>query len=228
MKSINKYSWILVPLIAFGGIFYPLLGLLVLLIMFVLMVLGLVNGRYWCGNLCPHGSLFDNIINKISFSKTIPPILKSSYFKWGFFIFFMGMFVLRFIRVLDHLGTEKFFANLGFLFVLQYLIMPTIVGISLASFISPRAWCSFCPMGTLAEIMYRLGKVTGLNILDQKVNITAPDKCQECGLCAEACPLDLVPHQNYNSRGQFINPHCMQCAQCVQKCPLDLLRIKTK
>ncbi len=81
LNIIKKYSWILVPIIAFGGLFYPLLGILVILIMFVLMAVGLLNGRYWCGNLCPHGSLFDNLIDKISLSKKITPILKSNWIK---------------------------------------------------------------------------------------------------------------------------------------------------
>lgn len=226
MNFIKKYSWSLVPLIAFGGLFYPLLGLLVLVIMFVLMAIGITNGRYWCGNICPHGSLFDNIINKISLSKNIPDILKSQYLKWGFFFFFMGMFLFRIIRVINYWGTEEFLNNLGFLFVLQYLIMPTILGAALSYLISPRAWCTFCPMGTMAEIMYKIGKITGINKFNQKISITSQEECKECGACARACPLELNPYQNFNENNAFDNEQCMKCGECAANCPLNLLELK--
>ncbi|HWR41547.1 4Fe-4S binding protein [Sporomusa sp.] len=30
------------------------------------------KGRYWCGNYCPRGSLYDNILSKFSPNKPIP------------------------------------------------------------------------------------------------------------------------------------------------------------
>jgi hypothetical protein len=43
----RKATWLLVPLIAAGGLYYPLLGLAVIGIMFAMMFLGLFKGRYW-------------------------------------------------------------------------------------------------------------------------------------------------------------------------------------
>lgn len=224
MELIRKYIWLLVFLIAVGGLFYPLLGLLVLLIMFLIMVVGVFNGRYWCGNMCPHGSLFDNLMNKITRKKGINNILKSKYFKWGFFVFFMGMFLVRLLRVINFWGTAEFMNKLGFLFVLQYLIMPTIVGISLAYIFSPRAWCVICPMGTMGEIMYKLGELIRTNILGKKVEIISPELCKECGACARVCPLELVPYKNFNELNQFTDDQCMKCGKCIESCPLNILR----
>ncbi len=227
-QLIKKYSWILVPLVAFGGLFYPVLGLLVLAIMITLMVTALFKGKYWCGNLCPHGSLFDVILKKVSFKRKIPDILKSSYLKYGFFIFFMAMFIFRIIRVMNYTGQEEFINNLGFVFVIQYLVMPTILGISLAVLISPRSWCSFCPMGTMTQLIYRLGKLTGINKNTSKlVTINSPEKCKECGLCAQACPLELEPYKNFNPKNQFDNDFCMKCSECIKNCPLEILELKS-
>lgn len=217
--------WILVPLVAFGGIFFPRLGLLVLGVMAALLITGLLRGKYWCGNLCPHGSMFDIILKKVSFNRDIPDIFHSAYLKWGFFVFFMGMFIFRFIRVLQLRGTEQFINSLGSMFVLQYLIMPTILGISLAVLISPRTWCVFCPMGTLTQIMSKAGKKLGINQI-QKVTINNREACRECGACAQACPLELEPYKNFDDNDQFSDSRCMQCGECVEACPFDLMEIK--
>ncbi len=227
-SNIRKYGWLLVPLVAFGGLFYPILGLLVIAVMIGLMVTGLMRGKYWCGNICPHGSLFDLILKKISFNRQIPDFFKSSLLKWSFFVLFMGMFVLRIIRALGSLGTEEFTTTLGMTFVLQYLIMPTILGISLAVLINPRTWCSFCPMGTLTQLLYQAGQKFGLNSKNHYVTISDIDKCEECGLCARACPLDLEPYKNFDQNNQFTDPDCIQCGACVEECPLELLNIPSK
>ena len=225
---VRKYGWLFTVLVAIGGLFVPQLGLLVILIMLGLMITSFFKGRFWCGNICPHGSLYDNIINKISLGKNIPKFMKSSILKWGFFLFFMGMFTLRIVRVLNFWGTETFINELGFVFVLQYLIMPTILGVSLAFLISPRAWCNFCPMGTFAEIMYKIGSIVDIKRFDQKIKITAPDKCKECGACAQACPLELEPYKNFNNNDEFTDISCMKCGKCVDSCPLNILTLEVK
>ena len=54
----RKYGWILTFLIAFGGLFEHKLGLLVPFgVMLGLMITSLFDGRFWCGNVCPHGSI---------------------------------------------------------------------------------------------------------------------------------------------------------------------------
>ncbi|MDD2630217.1 MAG: 4Fe-4S binding protein, partial [Limnochordia bacterium] len=55
----QQVTWLLMPIIALGGLYYHKLGLLLLPIMLTLIVLGVFRGKYWCGKLCPHGSLFD-------------------------------------------------------------------------------------------------------------------------------------------------------------------------
>ncbi|WP_205665682.1 4Fe-4S binding protein [Anoxybacter fermentans] len=54
---------------------------------------------------------------------------------------------------------------------MNYLVV-TIVGTPLAILINPRTWCSFCPTGTMQILMYKLGKLLGINKkIDQKVSI---------------------------------------------------------
>ena len=59
---VRKYGWLFTVLVAVGGLWQPKLGLLVILIMAALTITSFFTGRYWCGNFCPHGSLFDVIM----------------------------------------------------------------------------------------------------------------------------------------------------------------------
>ncbi len=224
--DIKKHSWWAIPLIAFGGLFYPVLGLLMLLIMAIIIVVGLFDGKYWCGNLCPHASLFDNILKPRSRSIEVPKIFKSKVFKWGFFSFYMIMFTVRMARAIAGWGRGDFWSGLGFLFVIQYLVMPTILGSSLAILISPRAWCHVCPMGTMGQVMGKVGSMAKINKrTERKVKISEKDKCKECGVCANACPMGLEPHKNFNDNNQFDHPECIKCGKCVEACPLNVISL---
>lgn len=222
MDKMYFLAWIFVPLIAIGGLFIAELGLLVILVMLALMGIGLVNGRYFCGNICPHGSLFDNIISKISFNREIPKFFRNKFLKWGFFILFMSMFVFRFVNALTA-NEGALTANLGAMFVMQYLIMPTILGVTLAILINPRTWCSFCPMGTMAQVMNKLGDLLAN---PSRITINQPDECLDCGACAKACPMQLEPHKNFDQDNEFKDEMCIKCSECVKSCPVDILELK--
>ena len=90
---------------------------------------------------------------------------------------------------------------------------------------SPRAWCSFCPMGTLAEITDRFGEIVGPDGFNQKVKIIDTEKCEECGTCTKACPLDLEPYKKLNEMNEFDNRQCMKCGKCIESCPLNIMEL---
>lgn len=222
-NTFKKFSWVLIPLIAFGGLYYPLFGLLLAPIMITLITLGFFKGKYWCGNLCPHGSLFDSFVIHLSLNKTIPGLFRSNVLKGGFFVFYMTMFTLRVIKVSQLWGSMVFLDRLGFIFAMNYLI-PTTVGTVLALFVSTRAWCSFCPMGTMEQLAYKLGKITGLNkYTDEKVTVTAAQLCHKCGKCSRVCPMQLKPYKNFSDSNQFDDENCIRCTTCIENCPAGIL-----
>ena len=139
-NHVREYGWIATVLIAIGGLWEPKLGLAVLLVMAGLTITSFFSGRYWCGNVCFHGSLFDKIILPVSRNTKIPDFFKSKPFIIGFFIFFMANFTRRIITVSQYWGTYDIWDKLGALFSNTYL-MVLIVGGALAILINPRTWC---------------------------------------------------------------------------------------
>lgn len=140
--------WFL-PLIVIGGLFYPLLGYLVLAMMVALLVMALFKGRYWCWNLCPRGAFLDIVLSKISINKAIPKIFIKTWFRWLVFVLFMSFIMLRLIYAGGNLIT------IGSVFVAM-CILTTIIAIVLGVVTKPRGWCMICPMGTLQD---EIGKI---------------------------------------------------------------------
>lgn len=223
---VRKYGWMITLLIAIGGLFEPKLGLIVLFIMAGLTITSFFSGRYWCGNICPHGSLFDRIILPISQNKKIPDFLKSKSMIGGFFIFFMFNFIRKMINVFGAWGNFDFLDKLGLLFVNTYL-MVLIVGGVLAIFLNSRTWCQFCPMGTIQKLSYSLGKSIGINKnTDKKITISDQNLCLNCGKCSMVCPFQLEPHKNWSDENTFDDSNCIKCSTCVENCPKKILELK--
>ncbi len=226
--NIRKHAWIFTVLVAIGGLWEPKLGLLVILIMLGLTTTSFFTGRYWCGNFCPHGSLFDRITMPISLNKKIPKFLKSKFIVVGFFIFFMYNFSRKIIKVSNFWGTYGFFDKLGFVFVTTYL-MVLVTGGLFAILVNPRTWCQFCPMGTIQKLSHALGRSVGVaNKTEKKVTIESLDKCHSCGKCSRVCPFQLTPYLEFSANNQFEDINCIKCATCIENCPANILSLKTK
>ncbi len=223
--KLQKYTWPFTFLVAIGGLWQPRLGLLVVPVMLALVVMSFFRGRFWCGNVCSHGSLFDHVLGPFSRKRNIPKFLKSPYMAWGFFAFFGYNFTKRVITAAKLWGTSQFWDRLGFIFVASYL-MVLVVGGVLALLIRPRTWCAFCPMGTMEKLSYKLGQLSGVTQrTDLQVTVSDPDKCRACGRCAKACPMELSPHLFFNSSNQFASENCIRCGECAEACPFRLLSV---
>jgi len=222
---VRKYAWLFIPLVAFGGLWYPKLGLLMIPVMLALAVLGFLKGKYWCGNFCPHGSLFDFIVLPVSFNRKIPSFLKSKITMALAFSWFMYMLFARLVKVFSTFGTASFLEKLGFVFVMNYLVV-TLVGTTAAVTISPRAWCSFCPMGTFQILSHKLGTLLGVNKkYDQKISAKRKELCHKCGKCSRVCPMQLTPYLEFSDKNQYDSEACIRCSTCVQNCPARILAL---
>lgn len=198
--------WILLFFLAIG-IIYPAIGLFAIICMLAPVVLAPYKGRYWCGNFCPRGSFYDNVIAKLSPQKPIPAVFRSKSFRVFMVVFIMSVFGIQMYYAWGDLG------EMGMVFV-RIILITTIVGIVLGLVYHQRTWCSFCPMGTLASWFSAKPKPMPLQV---------KDSCVDCKLCTTACPLQLTPYIEKGNTQGFTHSDCLKCNRCVEKCPKKAL-----
>jgi ferredoxin-type protein NapH len=204
LLKITPYLGILVLIVSIGGLWYPVLGYFMLFVFAAIFLSSPFRGRWFCGNLCPRGSLVDFWVSKISKKKRIPGTLRSMWIRLPIFFLLMGFMVYRIISVI---GGQNTFEKIGMIFVTMCFV-TTAIAVLLGSHLSPRAWCSFCPMGTVQRLLG--GKRYQLRFTE--------DKCVSCNKCEKVCPMQLKIRDN------DVKPDCIKCGRCITACPKDALK----
>lgn len=166
------------------------------------------KGRYWCGNYCPRGNFYENVVARVSPKKKAPKFLKSKLFR-TFMVFFI---IFNF-----SMGLYKNWGSLygiGFVFY-KIIVITSVIGIILGIFYNQRTWCNFCPMGTLSALA---AKIRG-----RKINLEVNNSCVSCGLCAKECPMGISPKEYKGSL--VVDSDCIFCQKCVYECPKNSIKL---
>lgn len=178
-KHLYKYLWILSSLYLILGLFNILFAWLGLICFIVPLLISIVKGnKGYCNKYCGRGQLLDLLGNKLKLSrnKPMPNFLKSKYFRYGFLIFFLTMFINMVFNtylvfqgtntlkeVLTILWTFKLpwnFTDLSYVspWIAQFsfgfyslMLTSTLLGIITMALYKPRSWCVYCPMGTMTQ-----------------------------------------------------------------------------
>lgn len=178
-KHLYEYLWILSSLYLILGLFNILFAWLGLICFIVPLLISIVKGnKGYCNKYCGRGQLLDLLGNKLKLSrnKPMPKFLKSKYFRYGFLIFFLTMFVNMVFNtylvfqgtntlkeVLTILWTFKLpwnFTDLSYVspWIAQFsfgfyslMLTSTLLGIITMALYKPRSWCVYCPMGTMTQ-----------------------------------------------------------------------------
>lgn len=208
-RIIQSILWLVVVAVIGLGWKYPLLGFAVPVVMMTGMAGGFVRGRYVCGWLCPRGAFFDRIVGRISLGKTVPAWLRGYGFRWAVFFILIGFMVYQ---VSLNPGDYR---HWGAVFYRMCLI-TTSIGVVLALFIHPRAWCSFCPIGTFQSA-----------VGGDKCSLEMDEGCVNCGACEAACPMNISILSNMKE-GRLQSRDCLKCPECQLACPKGLLHFPDK
>lgn len=207
--------WILIAYLV-AGYFYPAIGWLAIICMIAPVAFAFSRGRWWCGNACPRGSLYDKVLAKYSPHRPIPKFVRTKAFRTFMVMFIFTMFgVQMYFAWGDWGATGRVFWNI--------ILITTIVGVTLSFIYAPRTWCSFCPMGTLSSwATPRSG-----NLPENYRRVLVGDRCTtKCKLCSAVCPMQLKPYESKNSEEGLLHPDCIKCGRCVSGCPLKVPELR--
>ena len=196
----------------------------------IILLYGLLFGRWICGFLCPFG-LVQDLLHKIKTPKLgknrVTRVL--SYFKYVILVFFAIIFPLVYagyefplpgfckyicpagtlegaIGLLSNPENENMLGMLGPLFTWKFLLMVIFL---VGSVFIYRFFCRFfCPLGALYGLFNKISLV-GVK-LDK-------DACTDCGLCVGKCKMDI----------RHVGDHeCIQCGECLEVCPTQAIQWK--
>ncbi len=198
----------------------------------ILVLYGVIFGRWICGFLCPFG-----LIQDLAYKIKIPKLKKSkitrifSYFKYvllAVFVFAMPLIYAfnelslplpAFCKYICPSGTllgtggllinsanDYMFSMLGPLFTWKFLLLLVFV---LGMVFIYRFFCRFfCPLGAIYGIFNRI------SLLGMKVD---ENKCTHCGLCVDHCKMDIK---------KVADHECISCGNCISACPTNAISYK--
>ncbi len=195
------------------------------ILIFSLMLTLFLGGAFFCGWICPLGSV-QEWISKLGrkmrgekFNK-IPKRLDNvlSYFRYVVLALVIIQTARSYTLVFEAVDPYYNLFNIWTdeISITGYISVAVVLG---ASLFLERPFCRYaCPLGALN------GLFNSISFLNIKRN---EESCIDCGACDRACPVNINV-----SKADLVNDnHCIRCMKCVDSCPVniktDTLNIKT-
>ena len=100
------------------------------------------------------------------------------------------------------------------------LLADFMFGLMIALALTVRQpFCRICPMLALHAVFRKLGLL--------RLVKNASPRCDRCGLCVKACPMDILEVQTEMDKHDVTFEDCTLCGRCVEFCPdKDVLQLK--
>lgn len=188
---------------------------------FLIMATMIIGGTFYCGWLCPFGSLQEvttNIAKKLGIKQVKMPKVLQKYLKFSRYIIAVLMMVITadFIFTLMSYNPEKSLLALldgQTASVIGLIVIATTLAISIKF---ERFFCNYmCFEGAKYGLIGSISFVT----------IQRTDSCVDCKKCDKACPMQI----EVSKCNQMTNPQCINCFKCMDVCPVDsALTYKTR
>ncbi|MDR0579166.1 MAG: 4Fe-4S binding protein [Campylobacteraceae bacterium] len=177
-KNFYDYMWAMSCLYLMLGVFNILFAWLGMICFLTPLFISIFGGdKLYCNRYCGRGQLLEVIGDKFGCSMKRDPFsfLRQNWFRYGFLIFFMAMFLLMIYgtyRVFEGASLEEavmllwvfklpwqwtdtafispWIAQFAFGFY-GIMLTSTLLGSLTMIFFKPRSWCVYCPIGTMTQ-----------------------------------------------------------------------------
>ena len=180
------------------------------------LVLATVGNKLICGWACPFGTLQELLYSLPLFRR----MKRRKVPFWFSNSIRVALFVVMLVLLFGVLGKSKGFVvyhslNPFNLFNLEFDEVPIAITIIVAlvlALLTYRPFCQFiCPFGLVSWLAERVSLV--------RVRVD-PGRCNQCGVCIQACPLDAAKHK---VAGKLFAADCYSCARCLNVCPQEAI-----
>ena len=195
----------------------------------MLILIGVLLGRFVCGFLCPFGWLQDllhKIPGKKLSTKKVRPLTYIKYAVLAVAVVLLPALVVNDVGLGDpffckyicpqgvlegaiplSIANQSIRNALGELFTWKLAVLVIVVVLSIIVY---RPFCKWlCPLGALYALFNRV------SLFRMAVD---KDKCISCGKCARVCKMDVDVTKTPN------HTECIRCGKCVTACPTEAVR----
>lgn len=190
-----------------------------------LAVMAMLGGRFFCGWLCPLGTIqdFASWLGKKVKAPRYKGLGKKSFnpslIKYPILLFIVLMSILGYGAAIANFSPWRAILSLpkvAFSWGEAKVGITILAGIFLASMLLSRFFCRYlCPLGAAQAL------VSSISPLSPKHN----KGCGNCSRCLDECPVGI----RLSSEEDTISPECIRCMKCVENCKVskaDGIRLK--
>lgn len=189
-----------------------------------------VFGRFFCGFVCPLGTIIDLTRPCVGSRKTRSLNVKNVKYLVLVFLLVCALLGASFIHFFDpFIITARSLALILYPFVSYFAGLVTLVHqaqftetlialgfiivIILLSGLATRFWCRYlCPLGGLLAVLSKFSLL----------KFTFKNGCTQCMLCEKVCPTGAITAQE-----EDIDPaECIGCLRCLYECPQHIIEYR--